>query len=193
MDGGNGDHAPPLLSRLVSGLSSLLGAAYPDQEGDNDSSSRKPVPAVPIDTKWLGAGEEGGQLPQELLVCILSSLSLPSLAAFAATSRAYWRLLTAEGAAAAMDARSLYRCVRGSILVAHGLVLRNDTHSNNNTSIHSALLLREVGDELPLDEFGPEELDWRACLRRWTRGECQWRRLPLEGVYTGACIDITRD
>lgn len=117
---------PPLLNRLASAISSLLGSSgsHPsdddNDDGNQDSSSistststsrRQPVPAVPIDARWLG-DEANSDLPRELLFCILSFLPLESLGAFAAAGRGYWSLLAVEGEGrAAWDAQELYRCV----------------------------------------------------------------------------------
>lgn len=138
---------PSLLHRLASGLSSLLvpssGSGSSDHPSlptpptpSSTSSDKQPVPATPVDAKWLGVADEG-QLPRELLLAILSFLPLQGLGAFASSCRGYWGLLVEERAA--VDAQSLYR----------------------------ALLLREVEGELPLEEFGPDDLvRLYACVHR---------------------------
>jgi hypothetical protein len=113
MDNDAAPQPPPLLHRLASRLSSLLGS----EEAEAAEAGSVPVPISTIDPRWLGQQEQGA-LPRELLLTILSFLSLSGLGAFASTCRGYAALLLVavgrgdgEGEIGAADAGSLYRCV----------------------------------------------------------------------------------
>lgn len=96
-------------------------------------------------------------LPNDLLLSILCFLPLPSL------------LLSLSPASSSFH-----------ILLSH-------TQTSDVLSLFRALLLHEIGRELPLlCQYTAEDLDWRAMIKQWREGEeCAWERLSVCGGGEG--------